>query len=270
MPSFDEVKHLFALESTALIESTLRTWAGVDLLGAVLYRNILEMEHFLDEEAWPKLLKPIVDLREESRGAVLREYEKACWRTARHGGQAKGDMPLVLGRIVLRASFVNYLMTADSQLFKKRESAEEFVDRLLDGESPNAFEKELSLSMYSFWATWSTTPNVTSPFGFSKSEDPDEIRANLGLWPQERTVDAWILLEYPCVPGMVLHRPTISDAALSVGFCPPAKDFDRHGWTQPWPAGACEPDWDIAPRPEVVHVAPTFADLNLPIKELPR
>jgi hypothetical protein len=131
-------------------------------------------------------------------------------------------------------------------------------------------EKNITLSQYSCWCTWSET-NDHNPFDFVT--DPNmvlKVVANLGLSHRQKFKEH-LLFIYPKTAVEEIRYPTIADAALYSYFkC--SSSMDYCGRTQPWYPDDYEDrslsSSDVKPRPEGVHKPIKLGDLVKPVQKI--
>jgi hypothetical protein len=248
----------------------LRLWGSASITGRIVASK-LPRERFLPTARLEELHKAIDKtpwLSPPTESDYLRtaeDYKLECYLHVRQGGAVPSLIPCyILGRAIEFGVYAQELAHIHPTFFTTRYDAEDFLIRLIMGDSMSPAEKLLWMSQLpkSAWATWSQSPPYSDPFDFCDITG-DSIRACLGLDPRYRDKNGLLLLVYDRPTGTPLLRPTIADAGLFVFFEPPPPPEENHGWTRPWPPGFSPlPENRLTPRPEAVHVPIAFSEVK--------
>ena len=253
--SFALCLRLLTAEERMEILALIARWSKGTSLGLIVTTNIYSLERFLAPERLRDLLRGLPRGHDIDLVAVETAYAAECIHFVTEGGAIDlKPPPSLVGRVVTRGALVDALA---SSLNGDKEHAEELLNRLLNGRSPESSERHISMSKWAAWVTWDEVDASADPFRFARGAGPEHILACLGLSFRMKGEDL-ILLSYRPLP---LIRPTVADAGLSAYFQPP-REGEPHGWTRPWPAdmvamGAPAP----RPRPEAIHERQPLLDL---------
>lgn len=257
----------------AAVQSALQQWASACEHGRRIVPN-LERDRFLPDAAMLGLLTTVRDNIPVSLPSLLIEYQRKCWSYSLQGGEVTfAPLPALLGRVVDKELFVDYLGHHYSHIFLSRGAVERFVDRItIAGTVITAREAAAFMSLYAAWVTWNERDHAIDPFGFATHNRGDEVRANLGLKNKRKgRSPALLLLCYKFDGTWKIYRPTVADAELYPFFQPPAEGEDRHGWTVPWPrteVSHLPPSVQLLPRPEGLHERRSIGILEIPARIL--
>jgi hypothetical protein len=277
--SFSAALPRFSRDQIEILRQVLSSWDLTGVVGSRIRESVEIYEHFLPADPMSELLTVILESEGSSFEDSLSKYRKACWERGLRGGPILNDPPpRIVGNVVDRSTFEARLFELARSEFLLPERVTEFVTRLCAGRRPLTSESSLLLANVhrAMWATWNESNTTADPFSFRGTRrDPDEIRANLGLWhngrfpPLRRPGVPLLLFRYQANGSLTLFRPTIADAAGYPAFRPPEKGFGAHGKTDPWPAPYCDSSWTLQRRPEAVHRPVAVGSLVLPLLQLP-
>jgi hypothetical protein len=271
MSALQEALARFSAHDQDVIRSVLARWQLSGTVGRVVVRN-MDSEHFLQADHVEPLLESLLMSASLSIDALQQCYKKECHNHVLQGGVATPNpTPVLLGRAVERDDFIGWLFDRQvPRVFFDVSQVEMFVDKLVRGEAPDSTEQQLLLSTFASWVTWHLSNPTGDPFYFRKTNFGDEVRANIGLVPKLRSASGRLLLFVYDGTGLDIVRPTIADAGLYPYFAPPT-GTDSYGLTLPWLHEAgCGPmlsTFDVAPRPEALHV-PAKCDRLRSVREL--
>lgn len=266
MSSYRRAVQTLTPEQRAQLQKRLGNWSTRSRVGRVIVPNLNPLERFLPAGDMKELLLAICNSPEDDLFLLGDAYKEACYRHIRRGGPAKMEtLPILLGRAVERSSFIYWLFQR-SGYFTRQEEAEDFVERLINGDPLEGREPWLLMSQYSAWATWDLDNSENDPFVFGSAE---HVRASLGLDPEARTDRGLLLLVYERPQTLRLFRPTVADAGLFLFFQPPPPPIKSYGLTKPWEPGiAQDSSYSPSPKPEVLHEPIEMLHFKLPVRIL--
>jgi hypothetical protein len=267
-----------------IIGDTLLNWhddpgSGI---GRVVVPNVKTRERFLPPSQMKEILLAVYAASNQDVAAVAKAYEAECQNNVLRGEpigvRPAKHPPVLVGRAVERSRLFSFLdryygptsvePSPFFPFFLDHSDIDHFIEGILHGLIGQDEEALLS-SPFGVWVTW-RDDSTDGPFSWAAQNTPDELRAGLGLDPQQS--GELLLFEY-AASGVNLVRPTVADAGLFPFFEPPDPDHEWYGRTRPWPeafAKQRQPPVLLSPvsHPEAVHERLTFAAVNLPARSV--
>lgn len=269
MGSLEDALGHFSPGDVAKIRAKLDEWYSTPV-GIHVVKNI-QREVFLPVGNMINLLNVVLNHESSSIDVLERNYREECRKihNTRQGPPITlTPLPTKLGRTVSTSKFFEDLKAIDSMYFDD-DHAVDFVVKLINGDPLSPNERDTFMTEWnstvkrSAWVTWNKTDPTGDPFYFASTNDPDEIRANLGL---VKGAEPMLLLRYTRKPSLILLYPTVADAGSYKNFQTAGSVTMPHGLTQPW----FEPHpYNASPQAEAIHGAEKFDCLDLPVEERP-
>jgi hypothetical protein len=276
------------------LEDRINTWSIKSSNGRHIANNIY-IEHFLEEDSMKDLLSFICKDNStcwntsECFEDFEMKYEKKCHDHVLKGGKID-DKPQLLGTAIEYETLYKHLVdnyyrgkNGNPKLFNTKRNIIKFISLLSIKPDIHKKNTNIKLKAYSMWSTWNIDNSTLNPFDCFQSNKANEIRASLGL-PRgfglkedvadikkqmnynDNTKSILLLFTYKVLDYSKLKRPTIADAGVNQYFSPPAKSFDKHGFTVPWPDDDPQmKTYIVHPMPECVHESIILSEVSLPI-----
>lgn len=262
----DRVKSSLTDSEKKDLDNFLNKWGSTHPFGQIIVKN-LDIEHFLDIKNFSELVRFILFKKNDSIEDFQDEYDEKCYEYKLKGGNVKwkGKKPKYIGTAVDKLVFVEYLTRKYNNIFMNNKDIYNFIEELKQG-ILSRNKKTINLKEFNIWATWNE--NNLNPFSFCKTEEADEIRANLGLPKTLKNIEnnEILLFIYPISEDINIKRPTIADAGLNQYFKPPSLSFSNHGLTCPLKDEEKFKGYNMESRPEGIHKTINLSKIILPLK----
>lgn len=255
---FDDALSGLPVASQAAIQVALDAWASHPSCHRLCTN--LRVETALPADAWATLLAAFA--HRLGAGEPPEEAWTVACRAHQRRGAAHPAPPSVLARAMPETVYVDRL--AEAAHVDRRRAVRVLELATARGTAPPpAVERLLRsapLGRWLIWATFRADRSADRPFD-GLPDDKDVIANALGLgepWPPA----VLLLLTYERPAGLVVHRPTVADAATYVWYAPHVSPSDPHRMTAPVDP-ASPPGFGL---PEIVHREINGETLMFPVR----
>jgi len=257
----------FNADQIEQIEKKLKEWSVFSKTGLRISKNIRQSEHFLPKNAMTEILQVIFDNVDSDIPALEKIFQQKCYSLIKNGGSARIDnRPNLFCTAIEHGTLLDRLLRMETKFPSKRK-ANNFISEHLLSSTLRRDHQKIKLKEYTIWSSWNNDNPAGPTFHYTKYDHADEVRANHGLDMLLKS-KAIYLFSYKLPVGVDALRPTIADAGIYAYFEPPILSELNHGWTVPWHKNSRIQQYDVKPRPEVVHDSVYLEQIEFPVRKL--